>query len=97
MDQLVLQATQAYGIEAKAPLLRTHVGGEVKLAGCVAVDVAIQASQSKARFRGLTIVRWVEFLLRKRGQQQAKPVQLNRSQNLFEEPVVIVDRYDFAA
>src|SRR6185437_2489077 len=77
VDLLVVNAAQAHRIEPEAALLGANVGAEVKLAGRVAVDVAIEAGPSPARFGALAIVGRVEFLLSERRQQQPQPVELD--------------------
>ena len=45
----------------------------------------------------LAVVGGVEFLLRQGREQQPQPVELHGRQDVLEQPVVVVDRDDFAA
>src|SRR5262245_37127735 len=97
VDLLILKAAQADGVDSEPAFLRTNIGSKVELPSCVAVDVAIHARYSKAGGCRLAVVSGIELFLGKWRQQQPHAVQLDRGQNIFEEPVIVVDRDDFPA
>src|SRR4051794_30222387 len=68
----------------------------MKLARCVTVDVAIEASNTQTRLYGFAIVRWIKLLLGEGRQQHSQSVQLYRRKDIFEQPVIVVDRHDLA-
>src|SRR5688572_12957297 len=56
--------------------------------------MAIQTGHSEAGLSRLAIVGEVELLRRKRCEEQSKTIQLHRSEQMFEQAVVVVDRDD---
>src|SRR5262245_57251372 len=97
MNLLVGHATQADGINSDAPLLRAHVGVQMKLCGGMPIDVTIEAGDSETRVSGLPVVGRIELLLWERREEQSQAVQLHWRQKVLEESVIVVDRHDLAA
>src|SRR3954451_16939424 len=69
----------------------------MELSGGVAVDVAIEAGDSQARITRFAVVRGIEFLLRKWREEELKTIKLNGRQDVLEETIKVIDRYDLAA
>jgi len=63
----------------------------MKLSGGVAVHMTVEAGDAEAGVAALPVVRRVELLLRKRREQQAQSVELNRRQQVLEQSIVVVD------
>src|SRR5436309_678496 len=91
MNLLVEDSAKTRGIQPQPAFLGPDVRVQVKLPCRVPIDVAVETGHPKTRFAAFAIVRGVEFFLRKWGKQKSQTIQLNRSQDVFEETVIIVD------
>ena len=97
VDLLVEDAAKTDGVQPQPTLLGAVVGVQVELAGCVSIDVTIEAGHAEAGVGALAVVRGVEFFLRKRREQEPQAVELHGGEDIFEEPIIVVDRDDFTA
>src|SRR4030095_9523895 len=57
----------------------------------MAIYMTVEARDSEAGLHRLTVVRGVEFLLRKRRHQQTQTVELNGRQEIFEQSVKVIE------
>lgn len=71
VDLLIEQTSQTGGIDPKAIGLRPDIGREVKRRVGVKIGVTIKTSHTATRLGAFAIFGLIEFLLRKRRQQQA--------------------------
>ena len=94
---LIEQAAQTDGVQSYATLLGPYVWSDVELTARVAIHMTIQARDSQAGLRGLSIVGRVEFFLREWRHQQTQAIELHGCQDVFEQAVIVVDRDHFAS
>ena len=78
-------------------MLGPIVGIEVELSRRVPVDVTIETGDAETRLLRLAVVGRVELLLREGSHQQPQAVELDRREDVLEQPVIVVDRDDLAA
>ena len=85
MDLLIEDAAQACRVKPESSFLRPDVGGQVELPGRVPIHMAVEAGDAEARLAGLAVIGGIELLLRKRGQEELQPVELDRCQQILEQ------------
>src|SRR6185437_11511687 len=97
VNLLVVQPAQADRVEPEAPLLRPLVGAEMELAGGMAIDVAVQTCDAQRCVSRFAVIGRIEFFLWEGSQKYSEAVELDRREDVFEKPIVIIDRDHFSA
>src|SRR3954447_24972579 len=91
MDLLVEHAAQARRVEPEACGLWANIRSQVECSIGVEIGVAVEAGHAKTLIGTLTVLGLIELLLREGREQEAKPLNLDRSEDPHRQLVIVLD------